>query len=298
MEYLSTSSLAKEMDIPGKELFEKLHSLGLITRNGDKWALTDAGRSKGGQTRTNPKFGEFIVWPEDISFEQSHGRGKSLNATAISKEFGISAQRMNLIFAELGWQERHTAGWTVTKTGQRIGGRQMEHESGALYAIWPAAILENKRLLDVVRPQEQAVVPASPPPASQPYDSPSPANFRDKFEARLRTLDGHFVRSRAEVIIDNWLYHYGIVHAYERKLNIEEDAVCDFYIPQGVGRPQGVYIEFWGMEDDPKYADRKRKKLELYRKHEIPLIELNGADIDNLDDILARKLLKYNIKVG
>jgi len=298
MEYLSTSSLAKEMDVPGKELFEKLHGLGLITRNGEKWVLTDLGRSKGGQTRTNPKFGEFIVWPEDINFDQGNGRGKSLNATAISKELGISPQRMNLIFAELGWQEKHTAGWTVTKIGSSIGGRQMEHESGSLYAIWPSAILENKRLLDVVRPQEQPAAPASITTSPQTNPNSAPANFRDKFEARLRTLDGHFVRSRAEVIIDNWLYHYGIVHAYERKLNIEEDCVCDFYIPQGAGRPHAVYIEFWGLEDDPKYADRKKKKLELYRKHEIALIELNGTDIDNLDDILARKLLKYNIKVG
>jgi hypothetical protein len=79
MEYLSTSSLAKEMDIPGKELFEKLHGLGLITRQGDKWALTDLGRSKGGQTRTNPKYGEFIVWPEDIDFYAMGTRGNSIS---------------------------------------------------------------------------------------------------------------------------------------------------------------------------------------------------------------------------
>lgn len=292
MEYLSTTSLAKEMDIPGKELFDKLQGLGLITRNGDKWVLTDLGRSKGGQTRTNPKFGEFIVWPEDINFNQGNGRGKYMNATALSKEFGISAQRMNLLFAELGWQERHTAGWTVTKTGQTIGGRQMEHESGSLYAVWPTGILENKRLLDVVRPSEQ---PLQPEPTGSSLAGPG---FREKFEAKLRTTDGHYVRSRAELVIDNWLYTYGIVHAYERRLNIEEECYCDFYIPSGPGRPQAVYIEYWGMEDDPKYADRKKKKLELYRKNEIPLIELNGTDIDNLDDILARKLLKYNIKVG
>lgn len=293
MEYLSTSSLAKEMDIPGKELFEKLQGLGLITRNVDKWVLTDAGRSKGGQTRTNPKFGEFIVWPEDINFNQGNGRGKSMNATAISKEFGISAQRMNLIFAELGWQEKQTAGWSVTKTGLSIGGRQMEHETGSLYAVWPTAILENKRLLDVVRPSEQ---PVQPEPAAGA--SLAGQGFREKFEAKLRTTDGHYVRSRAELVIDNWLYTYGIVHAYERRLNIEEECYCDFYIPSGPGRPQAVYIEYWGMEDDPKYAVRKKKKLDLYRKNEIPLIELNGKDIDNLDDILARLLLKYNIKVG
>jgi hypothetical protein len=168
----------------------------------------------------------------------------------------------------------------------------MEHETGSLYAVWPAAILDNKRLLDVVRPSEQ---PVQPEPVGS---SLAGQGFREKFEAKLRTTDGHYVRSRAELVIDNWLYTYGIVHAYERRLNIEEECYCDFYIPSGPGRPQAVYIEYWGMEDDPKYADRKKKKLDLYRKNEIPLIELNGTDIDNLDDILARKLLKYNIKVG
>ncbi|MBK9073946.1 MAG: glycerol kinase [Flavobacteriales bacterium] len=291
MEYLSTSSLANEMDIPGKELFDKLHGLGLITRNGDKWVLTTMGRNKGGQTRTNPKFGEYIVWPEDIDFEERSSRGKYLNATAIGKEFGISPHRMNPIMAELGWLEKNVSGWTITKLGQTIGGRQMEHESGSTYAVWPASILQNKRLLDVVRP---SVEPVKPEPNGTSLAGPG---FREKFEAKLRTTDGHYVRSRSELVIDNWLYTYGIVHAYERQLNIAEECYCDFYIPPVAGR-QAVYIEYWGMEDDPKYADRKKKKLELYRKNEIPLIELAGDDINNLDDVLARKLLKYNIKVG
>lgn len=46
---------------------------------------------------------------------------------------------------------------------------------------------------------------------------------REKFEAKHRATDGHFVRSKAEMLIDNWLYMAEIVHAYERKLPIEED---------------------------------------------------------------------------
>jgi hypothetical protein len=63
-------------------------------------------------------------------------------------------------------------------------------------------------------------------------------NFREKFEAKHRTQDGHYVRSKAEMIIDNLLYQYGLVHAYERKLPIEEDVYSDFYIPPGSNRPQ------------------------------------------------------------
>ncbi len=94
------------------------------------------------------------------------------------------------------------------------------------------------------------------------------------------------------MIIDNTLYQYGLVHAYERKLPIDENVLSDFYIPAGK-----VYIEYWGMESDPKYADRKKKKIEIYKKHDINLIELTDSDIQNLDDHLPKKLLKFGIKV-
>jgi hypothetical protein len=51
------------------------------------------------------------------------------------------------------------------------------------------------------------------------------------------------------------------------------------------------------MEDDPKYVERKHTKIEIYKKHELNLIELNDSDISNLDDHLPRKLLQYSIKV-
>ena len=53
--------------------------------------------------------------------------------------------------------------------------------------------------------------------------APDQKDFREKFPAKYRATDGHLVRSRAEMLIDNWLYMSGIVHAVERKLPIEED---------------------------------------------------------------------------
>lgn len=116
--------------------------------------------------------------------------------------------------------------------------------------------------------------------------------FREKFEAKYRSADGHYVRSRAEMLIDNWLYMSEIVHAYERKLPIEEDVYSDFYLPVGK-----VYIEFWGLENDIKYLNRKREKLSIYEKYGFNLIELNDDDILNLDDILPKKLLEFGIQV-
>lgn len=293
MKFISTSALAVELEMKSSELFEDLKALGWLDRENDKWVLTELGKKKGGQTRTNPKFGDYVVWPEDIYIDkiQQKEKLKLLNATAIGKHFDISSQRLNLIFSELGWIEKDIAGWKMTKLGKSLGGRQFEHEtSGSLYVLWPENILTNKNLTfglkDVIVPENQD------PQISKELVKTSNDNFREKFPALLRTKDGHMVRSRAEVIIDNALYDYKLAHAYERKLPIEEDLYSDFFIPT-----ENVYIEFWGMEDDPKYSERKKIKIEIYKKYGFKLIELNDGDISNLDDHLPKKLLKYGIKV-
>lgn len=293
MEYISTSALANELDIKSADLFDKLKTLGWIERKNDKWVLTELGKQKGGQTRNNPKFGEFVVWPENISLDGGHQKEKPklLNATAIGKHFDISSQRLNLIFSELGWIEKDIAGWQITKLGKGLGGRQFEHEtSGGTYVLWPDSILTNKNLTSVFKEVTVIEQPLSQTTKEAPKSTSD--NFREKFPATLRTKDGHMVRSRAEVIIDNALYDYKLAHAYERKLPIEEDLYSDFFIPT-----ENVYIEFWGMEDDPKYAERKKVKMEIYKKYDFKLIELNDSDISNLDDHLPKKLLKYGIKV-
>jgi hypothetical protein len=156
MDFLSTTSLANELDIPIGELFSKLKDMGWIKRVNDKWILTDIGKQKGGQIRNNQKFGEFIVWPENIQLNMEHqkysNKSKLLNATALGKHFKISNQRLNLILSEIGWIEKafighEVNGWKITKLGQSIGGKQFEHEtSGGWYVLWPENILENKFL--------------------------------------------------------------------------------------------------------------------------------------------------------
>ena len=113
-------------------------------------------------------------------------------------------------------------------------------------------------------------------------------SFREKFPPYIRTEDGHGVRSRGEQIIDNWLYHKGIVHAYERRVPIEEEVYCDFFIPIG----QKVWIEYWGL-DEEKYLKRKEIKKNFYKKYEKNLIELENKDIENLDDMMPIKLRPY-----
>lgn len=300
---LSTSAVAARLDMAAKELFENLRQKGWIAREGDRWVLTDAGRTKGGSYQNNPKFGEFVVWPESIVDElgnsQAAGDGDDgagmLSATALGKEFGYSAQRLNRLLSELGWIEKALKGWKLSEQGKRVGGVQREHtRTGIPFVLWPPSVQSNPNLLGLVKELEvgssgdgEDVVSEAPAPEA------SAPSFRDKFKAKLRATDGHFVRSRAEMLIDNWLYMAEVVHAYERKLPIEEEVYCDFYIPAGK-----VYIEYWGFEKDARYLERKATKQALYAKYGFKLIELEDKDIENLDDVLPRMLLKFGVETS
>jgi hypothetical protein len=94
MEYLSTTALANELDIFRDDLFHKLEISGWIERKNNKWYLTEKGKQNGGQTRKTQNGEDYIVWPENASFDNSSKQQKSklLNATTIGKHFNISSQ--------------------------------------------------------------------------------------------------------------------------------------------------------------------------------------------------------------
>lgn len=106
---------------------------------------------------------------------------------------------------------------------------------------------------------------------------------RKKWPAKYRCRDGHYVRSRAELLIDNWLFAEGIKHIYEKQVTFPDGnkCLCDFYLPDF-----SAYIEFWGKTDD-YYIKRKNIKTSLYKTlKNTKLIELDDISLENLDDIL------------
>ncbi len=290
---LSTSALAKTKGITGKELFSQLETSGYIQREDNEWKLLSAGENAGGQYIDHPKYGKYITWPETLEFTNETtsppppSSDKLVTATAIGKAFSLSANRMNSVLSELGWIEKALKGWTITASGKSVGGEQKEDfRSGIPYVAWPKSITENKSLKTTINEVQGET--QSKEAKSEASDN---SNFREKFEAKLRTTDGHYVRSKAEMLIDNWLYMAEIVHAYERKLPIEEEVYCDFYIPTGK-----VYIEYWGYENDSKYLHRKAQKQAIYKQYGFKLIELEDKDVQNLDDVLPRLLLKHGVQ--
>ncbi|BCL40248.1 hypothetical protein NSMS1_66950 (plasmid) [Nostoc sp. MS1] len=211
-----------------------------------------------------------------------------LSATKISERLGSSRNAINPILAELGLLDKVQNGWLATRLGLSFGAVQKyDNKKNNYYVLWSEEILNNQIFLDTFR---RASLQDT---ETNSNGDNSKLEFREKFHAgSYRTTDGHWVRSKAELAIDNWLYMASLVHAYERKLPIEEEVYCDFYIPSG-----RVYIEYWGYEDNPEYLYRKQEKQHIYQKYEFNLIELTDEHIKNLDDLLPTKLRVFGITV-
>lgn len=286
MKLISTTALAKELQIEPKELFAKLIAKGWIKKENEHWKLTPDGIHMGGQIQNNPKYGEYIVWPENIDLKSSSLKA-GLNATKIGDRLGISNRKVNMYLSELGWILRDKGGRTVTEEGRKNGGFQKEMPDGIPYVVWSEEILENPHFLRAKSIAEGELIENFQKTGVDVVD-----DFRLKYPANQRTTDGHYVRSRAEMLIDNFLYYNKIVHAYEKKVNIDEPMFCDFFIPN-----HNIYIEFWGLEENEKYKERKKRKQDLYAKYKFKLIELFDKDLDNLDEVLSAKLRVHNVHV-
>lgn len=282
---ISTTALAKQRDIDAKQLFNQLKSAGYINRSDEGWVLTEIGNKFGGEYVNHSKFGQFIVWPENLLIDTTATSGKTFSATQIGQRFSLNAKKVNQLLQELGWIAKAEDGWQVTESGLTVGGYQRtDKESAQHFVVWHDSIVRNKRL-------KQSVLEFSGQDAEIHSTDKSLSSFRQKFEAKHRTLDGHYVRSKGELIIDNWLYMNGVVHAYDRQLPIEQDVLSDFYLPTGK-----VYLQYWGDDSGDTEEKQQHEIRAIYQAHNFALIEVFATEIDKLDEVLPAKLKPFGIK--
>jgi len=116
-----------------------------------------------------------------------------------------------------------------------------------------------------------------------------------KIATSFKCLDGHVVRSKGELIIDNHLHRLGIDHEYESTIRIRGLPLkYDWYLPKAK-----IYIEYWGYYGK-NYMKRKEEKLSLYRKGKSKLISIEDIMLEdiytNLEKELNRFLNKDTIK--
>lgn len=221
--------------------------------------------------------------------------GGMLKATDLGEYFKLDARQINTILHELGWIEKEGKGWKPTALGEKLKAQRQMYRNTTPYVVWHSDICKSRilqnaanELLDVEAAQISR--PQSEPSPEEAAEKP--AGFREAFPAPHRTSDGHYVRSMPEIQIDNWLYANRIPHAYEPLVPVEQEMYCDFYLPE-----HRVFIEYWGMEDNPRYASRKKKKLEIYHDNNLQLIEIQKKHISGLDDYLTPLLVKLGYKL-
>ena len=106
-------------------------------------------------------------------------------------------------------------------------------------------------------------------------------------QTRYKSDSGYIVKSRAELIIANWLFYRGIDFIYEKKTPTKERVISDFYLTHS-----NIYIEFWGLET-PQYLKRKSKKIKIYKKYRLKLIQMDDCSLHDLNAYFAKEFKEF-----
>jgi hypothetical protein len=287
---LSTSALARKLDLPVQQLFATLKDYGWIQRHQDSWLLTNKGEFEGGSYLDSKRYGRYIVWPESLERHPLLAAIESnerVSASGLRRYYPkLHPRQINRALAELGLQIHSILGWELTERGRRLGGLQEESDnSGAYYVTWPHEIVDHPVIHRELVAQSNAGETAAP---AEPTDD----LFADAGIVGLVGIDGHALETALELRVCNWLYLAQLAHAHQRALPVEELLYADFYLPSA-----GVYIECWNEEEPPERLTLKLKKSEIFREQKLRLIDVNAKDAERLDEALGRPLMEFGIRV-
>ncbi|WP_027856244.1 hypothetical protein [Marinobacterium jannaschii] len=266
---ISTSVLAKKLGKSSKQMFAELEALRWIKREDDHWILTPKGEFEGGRYKTSDKFGTYVVWPVTVLQHQALVTPDShlKSATALGRELDLSAGRINQLLKTLGWIEAQQKGWVTTRAGKLVGAAQRQNErSGVPYLLWPEDLPTYPAFADIC----------------QRWLQPRPG----------AALDGHQHDSAARVQIDNWLYLAGLLHSCQHPLPLDEPLKVDFWLPQS-----HICIQYWGDLSGAGQLSEMMAVRERIDELGFGLIELQPEDLDQLDQLLPKLLLKLGVEI-
>ncbi|HEY3697841.1 MAG TPA: hypothetical protein VGK97_00815 [Spongiibacteraceae bacterium] len=281
---LSTSALAKTLDIPLQQLFGTLRDCGWIRKVDDGWVLTAKGEFEGGEYVHSKRYGRYIVWPEAL-LEHQLLRGiesnRLLNSAQLARKYQISVREVRRLFGDLGLLQRTFNGWELTRDGERLGGISIDSDSGDSDITWPESLLEN----DTVTAQLDYLQRLY-------HDADQRENDLLAAITDLEARDGHRFRSRNELLVCHWLYLAGIAHAYRHRLPLPQPHHADFWLPAAQ-----VYLEVGGDEKDAAAIAATMERIEIYRKQQWHFIEVRAENFEHLDDYLTRALREFGAAI-
>ena len=83
-----------------------------------------------------------------------------------------------------------------------------------------------------------------------------------------------------------------VVHAYRWPLADQVMGCCDFYLPQA-----NLHIECWQLHEEAASISQKLLRIDHYKKQHLAFLELKSEDLNRLDNVLPKLLLKHGITV-
>ena len=289
---LSTTALAKKLDIPVQQLFATLRDYGWIKRSGDSWVLLPKGEFEGGSYQHSRRYGRYIVWPQTLDHHPLLAAIESnqrITAASMRRYYPrLHARQINRALAEIGLQHHSILGWELTELGRSLGGQQEESEaSGAFYVTWPHEVIDNPVIHRELTRQSDQI------PTAEPADpSAEPDLFANPGEKiSCDGIDGHRLETPLQMRVCNWLYLAQLAHACKRALPTEEVVLADFYVPAG-----NVYIDCWESDISASEMSDRLRKRELYKSLGLHSLEVNAVDVERLDEVLGRGLLSFGIR--
>jgi len=289
---ISTTALAKKLNIPVQQLFATLKDYGWIERYESVWALTPKGEFEGGAYRDSKRFGRYIVWPPRVEKHQLLAAIESnqrITAAAMRRYYPtLHPRQINRAFAELGLQQHSILGWELTPFGRTLGGQQEESESsGAFYVTWPHEIIDHPVIhRELSKQSDQMHRQAGALPGE-----PDLFGNAEQASPRCVGIDGHILQTPLQMRVCDWLYLAQLSHAFQRALPVEELVSADFYLPMG-----NVYIDCWEAQVPASQLSSHLLKRELYKQYDLRHIEINAGDVERLDEVLGRGLLGFGIR--
>ena len=118
-------------------------------------------------------------------------------------------------------------------------------------------------------------------------DEKEVADYRQKYPAKIRAKDGHYLRSNNEKVIDDKLYENRIWHEYERRYKAKDGRTYypDFYLPD-----YNLFIEFFGVEDNQIKNDYKRTLFLEDKNYNFEFIEKDKIGVleETIEDIIEK----------
>ena len=124
---VSTTALARQLDIPAQQLFATLKDYGWIQRVEDNWVLTGKGEFEGGSYVDSKRYGRYIVWPKSLESHQllkAIESNQRISASGLRRYYPkLHPRQINRALAELGLQAHSVLGWELTEQAAALGDR-------------------------------------------------------------------------------------------------------------------------------------------------------------------------------